>query len=199
MAQKVDLNLGASVSGLDLLMRMKFGGHIGHFFYLNPGDNKEETIPMRSEVQIRNREFLGCTPERLFRVGGYGNDRMVASEALAGTRIRGQTPSADNELLQELLSSKKDMLENQITGQFIQKALLELEENGWLEKSRDNLLKSYDDLGDTNQKEGGSGTRQRYFVRRLRNLQVSRFGNCVQFQPSTLNYNMFLSAYMPNV
>ena len=124
---------------------------------------------------------------------------MVASEALAGTRIRGQTPSADNELLQELLSSKKDMLENQITGQFIQKALLELEENGWLEKSKDNLLKSYDDVGDTNQKEGGSGTRQRYFVRRLRNLQVSRFGNCVQFQPSTLNYNMFLSAYMPNV
>jgi hypothetical protein len=62
------------------------------------------------------------------------------------------------------------MLENDITGQFIKEALLELEENGWLEKGND-LLKSYDYNGNTNQIEDNTGPRQRYFVRRLRHLQ----------------------------
>ena len=172
LARKVDLNLGASVSGLDILMRMKFGGHIGHLFYLNPGEDNGDAMPMNSDqAQIRNREFLGCTPERLFKVNGYKHDRMVSSEALAGTRIRGQTPSADNELLRELLSSKKDMLENEITGQFIREALNELEENGWLEKNKDSVAKSYDMIGDSNQAGDASAHRQRYFVRRLRHLQ----------------------------
>jgi len=164
LARKVDLNLGSSVNGLDILMRMKFSGHIGHLFYMNPGDEEpDSTARIRrhsSSGRISSREFLGCAPERLFKVSSrYGgtnrqhHDRIVTSEALAGTRIRGQTPSADNELLQELLSSKKDMLENEITGQFIRSALLELEEKGWLEKSSET---SYE---------------QRYFVRRLRHLQ----------------------------
>ena len=85
--------------------------------------------------RIQHREFIGCTPERLFKVNRSGqHDRIVTSEALAGTRIRGLTPSADNQLLRDLLSSKKDMLENEITGDFIRGALNELEENGWLEK-----------------------------------------------------------------
>ena len=169
LARKVDLNFGSSVSGLDILMRMKYGGHIGHLFYMNPGSDGMNNFPGTSEGLIRSREFFGCTPERLFRVNS-GHDRMVTTEALAGTRIRGLTPSADNELLRELLSSKKDMLENDITGQFIKEALLELEENGWLEKGND-LLKSYDYNGNTNQIEDNTGPRQRYFVRRLRHLQ----------------------------
>jgi isochorismate synthase EntC len=95
---------------------------------------------------------------------------MVTTEALAGTRVRGLTPSADNELLRELLSSKKDMLENDVTGHFINEALLELQENGWLEKGND-LLKSYDYNGNTNQIGDNTGPQQRYFVRRLRHLQ----------------------------
>ncbi|EED90673.1 salicylate biosynthesis isochorismate synthase-like protein, partial [Thalassiosira pseudonana CCMP1335] len=71
--------------------------------------------------------FLGCTPERLFRIKSEDQNRV----ALAGTRIRGLTPSADAELLRELLSSKKDMLENEITGKFISDALQELEDSGW--------------------------------------------------------------------
>jgi len=163
LARKVDLNLGSSVNGLDILMRMKFSGHIGHLFYMNPGDEESDStarIRRHGSSGISSREFLGCAPERLFKVSSrydgtnrQHHDRIVTSEALAGTRIRGQTPSADNELLQELLSSKKDMLENEITGQFIRSALLELEEKGWLEKSSETLYE------------------QRYFVRRLRHLQ----------------------------
>lgn len=155
LARKVELNFDASMSGLDVLMRMKFGGHIGHLFYLDPGDDRVNNDP-RARGGVRTREFLGCTPERLFRVNRSGHDRIVTSEALAGTRIRGLTPSADNELLRELLSSKKDILENEITGQFIRNALLELETNGWLEKEHDSQAKS---------------NQQRYFVRRLRHLQ----------------------------
>ena len=158
LARKVDLNLGSSVRGLDILMRMKFGGHIGHIFYMNPGN--------ASRGDISSREFVGCTPERLFRVNRSGHERIVTSEALAGTRIRGLTPSADAELLRELLSSKKDMLENQITGQFIRNALKELEDNGWLQKNDDDMLASYDYNGNTNQ-----NSETRFFVRRLRHLQ----------------------------
>ena len=131
LARKVDLNLGTFVGGLDVLIRMKFGGHIGHFFYLNPGDYEGQNLPTRNrKASIRKREFLAFAPERLFTVNGRGHDRIVTSEAMAGTRIRGLTPSADNELLQELLPSEKDMLENEITAQFIGDALHELEENG---------------------------------------------------------------------
>ena len=181
LARKVDLNLGSSVNGLDILMRMKYGGHIGHLFYLNPGDKMSQNRICTSNNSKGGliREFIGCTPERLFRVNGAGNDRTVISEALAGTRIRGQTPSADNELLRELLSSKKDMLENQITGQFIRAALVELEENGWLEKSNDIVSSATSDsINGSNNSQGigvediGSIHRQpQYFVRRLRHLQ----------------------------
>ncbi|KAL3810825.1 hypothetical protein ACHAXA_007515, partial [Cyclostephanos tholiformis] len=170
LARKVDLNFGSSVSGLDVLMRLKFGGHIGHLFYMDPGGDGASGRPGTSDTAIRSREFFGCTPERLFRVFKSGHDRVVTTEALAGTRIRGLTQSADNELLRELLSSKKDMLENDITGQFIDEALLELEENGWLEK-RNEVLKSYDFDGNTNVNGDATASRRRYFVRRLRHLQ----------------------------
>lgn len=98
----------------------------------------------------------------------------MQSEALAGTRIRGLTPAADAELLRELLSSKKDMLENEITGKFISDALQELELNGWLKKNKDNdLLKPYEFNGISNEMklDSGSAHRRRFFVRRLRHLQ----------------------------
>ena len=98
----------------------------------------------------------------------------VTSEALAGTRIRGLTPAADAELLHELLSSKKDMLENEITGKFISNALYELESNGWLQQNQgDGLLKTYEFNGIGNEMKLNSGQnhQRRFFVRRLRHLQ----------------------------
>ena len=51
LARKVDLNLSSSVRGLDILMRMKFGGHIGHIFYMNPGN-------AQSSGCVRHRDHL---------------------------------------------------------------------------------------------------------------------------------------------
>lgn len=99
----------------------------------------------------------------------------MTSEALAGTRIRGLTPTADAELLRDLLSSKKDMLENEITGQFIRNALQELEENGWLEKQGldESSLESPDyyknSMMQKNHDRNGNH-RGQFFVRRLRHL-----------------------------
>lgn len=65
------------------------------------------------------------------------------------------------------------MLENEITGNFISKALQGLENNGWLEKNRDNnLLKTYEFNGIANDmKLDGGAAQRRFFVRRLRHLQ----------------------------
>lgn len=56
LARRSDLHFGTVVSGLDVMMKVKFGGNIGgHLFYMNPGNYSE-------------KEFFGCAPERLFQV-----------------------------------------------------------------------------------------------------------------------------------
>ncbi len=52
--------------------------------------------------------FLGATPERLLR----SESGQLATEAIAGTRPRGTTPSEDARLGQELLRSDKDQREH---------------------------------------------------------------------------------------
>jgi menaquinone-specific isochorismate synthase len=53
---------------------------------------------------VAGAAFLGASPERLFRRTG----REVESEAVAGTRRRGETPERDAALAAELLASEKD-------------------------------------------------------------------------------------------
>jgi menaquinone-specific isochorismate synthase len=53
---------------------------------------------------VAGTAFLGASPERLFRRTG----REVESEAVAGTRRRGETPERDAALAAELLASEKD-------------------------------------------------------------------------------------------
>ena len=52
--------------------------------------------------------FLGCSPERLFRRSG----RFILTEAVAGTRPRGQSPTRDRQLAHQLLHSQKDRHEH---------------------------------------------------------------------------------------
>lgn len=61
--------------------------------------------------------FVGASPERLF--SRYGGE--VRSEAVAGTRSRGDTPSADAALRDELLESPKERREHA----FVQHAIRE--------------------------------------------------------------------------
>jgi len=64
--------------------------------------------------------FLGASPERLFKRRG----RHIETEALAGTRARGQSPEEDAKLSAALLASDKDRREHSIVLDTV-KALLE--------------------------------------------------------------------------
>lgn len=75
---------------------------------------------------------------------------------MAGTRPRGSTSEEDTELLQDLLSSEKDRIENIITSNFIRDAFNQLRDKNFL---CDN--KAQDILPDNDM----------FFIRRLRHLQ----------------------------
>lgn len=143
LARTADLFIGDEFHPLDTLLRYKLSGYIGHFLFLRPDADRGRV----HETPV----FLGCTPERLFRVNEYS----VMSEALAGTRPRGSDPKADAELLADLMSSPKDMAENEITANYILDVFDSLQSSGLLD--RDSI--------------GSSSTKSNRFVRRLKHLQ----------------------------
>lgn len=145
LARRMDLSFSkyADVAALEILRKWKFGSKPGgHMFYINPGG--------------KSGEFFGCTPERLFQV----RNGQVVSEALAGTRPRGSTQQADEELSRQLFVSSKDQKENVITGNFIRAAFNDLKQRGWIA----NNYREKESLGDDDY--GGN-----FYVRRLRHLQ----------------------------
>lgn len=66
--------------------------------------------------------FVGATPERLFRREG----RQIWTEAVAGTRPRGDSAEEDEQNVQSLLKSEKDQREHAFVRDSIRKALLPL-------------------------------------------------------------------------
>jgi len=66
--------------------------------------------------------WVGASPERLFRRSG----RTVTSEAVAGTRSRGQSEQADAALRDELMESPKDRREHRFVEDAIRKRLAPL-------------------------------------------------------------------------
>eukprot|EP00980_Cylindrotheca_fusiformis_P013254 scaffold3373_cov137-Cylindrotheca_fusiformis.AAC.14 len=146
LARRMDLSFSkyAKVAALDILRKWKFGSKPGgHLFYINPGGT--------------SGEFFGCTPERLFRV----RDGRVLSEALAGTRPRGSTQQADEELSRQLFVSSKDQRENTITGSFIRATFDEMRKEELVENKH--MLN-----GSATGEYTDGGT---FYVRRLRHLQ----------------------------
>lgn len=79
----------------------------------------------------RDASFLGASPERLYS----RNKRIIKSEALAGTRPRGESPEADIQLGEELLSNEKELREHKYVVDNIKAALSALCENYSAEKA----------------------------------------------------------------
>ncbi len=74
-------------------------------------DNLKAATPGCSHFYIEpeaGTAFVGASPERLFR----REDRVVRSEAVAGTRPRSHSAAADAGLREELLGSEKDRAEH---------------------------------------------------------------------------------------
>ena len=169
LARRADLHVGSLLSGLDLLMALKFGGHKGHLLYLRPPSND---IVMNVENAA---EFVGCSPERLFRLSAdESNGHTVQTEALAGTRPRGSTPQADRQLLQDLITSEKDRSENVITGDFIEEVFDDMADLGLLRGQEEETTAVSTNADEKKSKIFGNIQQKdenMFFVRRLRQLQ----------------------------
>ncbi len=100
LARRVALALGESMDPLLVLSHLEPATPACYHFALRPADGPA---------------FVGASPERLFRREG----RTVVSEAVAGTRPRGETEAEDEALRNELLESPKERREHA----FVEKAI----------------------------------------------------------------------------
>lgn len=100
-ARQVELELERRVDPLRVLHHLKAATPGCFHFALRPSEGPT---------------FVGASPERLFHWAGD----QVVSEAVAGTRGRGDTPEADAALREELLTSPKERREHHFVQQAIQ-------------------------------------------------------------------------------
>lgn len=106
-ARQVELGLGREVDPLRVLHHLKAATPGCFHFALQPAGGPT---------------FVGASPERLFQWTGT----QVVSEAVAGTRGRGDTPEADAALREELLTSTKERREHAFVQQAIRASLEDL-------------------------------------------------------------------------
>ncbi len=93
LARRVALTLGDSMDPLLVLSHLEAATPGCYHFAVRPAEGPA---------------FVGASPERLFRRAG----RSVVSEAVAGTRPRGETEAEDAALREELLQSPKERREH---------------------------------------------------------------------------------------
>ncbi len=104
LARRVALDLGTPLDPFHVLRHLKQATPRCFHFAVSPADGPA---------------FIGASPERLFRRHG---DR-IESEAVAGTRPRGNTPKADAALRDELINSPKERREHAFVRDAIQQDL----------------------------------------------------------------------------
>lgn len=104
LARRSTFTFDSELDALALLHRVKASTPECFHFYFQPGDGSA---------------FIGATPERLYSRHG----RRIETEAVASTRPRGATPSEDEQLAQDLLSSDKDVREHEFVRRSISAAI----------------------------------------------------------------------------
>ena len=107
LARRTTLQFAARVCALTLLQRLRTVNPAAYHFALQPPTGVT---------------FFGASPERLLRISGD----IVETEALAGTRPRGDSPDADARLEAELLRSDKELREHRYVHASIARNLREL-------------------------------------------------------------------------
>ncbi len=94
LARESELQSDNKINPLDLLARLKA--------------KTENCFHFCFEPESGSPAFIGASPERLYRREG----RMIESEALAGTRPRGDSDATDAVLGEELLQTEKEQREH---------------------------------------------------------------------------------------
>lgn len=104
LARKATFTFAQNLPALELLDRLQSNTPECFHFYFQPEPNVA---------------FIGASPERLYR----RQVRQVETEAVAGTRPRGDTPEADARFAEELLQSEKERREQEYVRQSIAHAI----------------------------------------------------------------------------
>ena len=104
LARKSVFTFSDRLEAICLLRRLRAANPHLFYFYFQPS---------------REEAFLGGSPERLYRRIGH----QIKSEAIAGTRPRGQTIDEDQRLGRELLESEKDQREHRFVLDTIRQTL----------------------------------------------------------------------------
>ncbi len=107
LARKSVFQFSTPVEPLDILQRLQTVSPNCFHFYFQP---KTGTA------------FVGASPERLYRRERQG----IKTEALAGTRPRGDTSQKDENLKKELLNSQKEIHEHKVVVEQIHSVLAEI-------------------------------------------------------------------------
>lgn len=107
LARRTTLQFRARICALTLLQRLRTVNPAAFHFALQPPSGVT---------------FFGASPERLLHISGD----TVETEALAGTRPRGDSPAADARLEAELLRSDKELREHRYVHASIARSLREL-------------------------------------------------------------------------
>lgn len=104
LARKTTLEYDHVVSPMKVILKLREQSSGCYLFYFQPA----------SDVA-----FMGCTPERLYRRSG----KSLTTEAIAGTRRRGDTEVEDAALGKELKTSEKDVWEHRLVVKSIKESL----------------------------------------------------------------------------
>ena len=105
LAQALEADLAAPFPQAATLERLAEKYADCHRYWFEPGDGDEA--------------FFGATPERLVALRG----RTVETDALAGTTGRGETPSEDEWLAEELLADAKNVHEHDLVADTVREQL----------------------------------------------------------------------------
>jgi len=107
LARRSDLTFGKTLDPVDLMARLRALTHDCYHFLFQPE---------------AGRIFIGSSPERLVSRSG----RYVATEAVAGTRPRGDSPDSDAALASQMLKSEKDRREHEFVRRSVAAAMAPL-------------------------------------------------------------------------
>lgn len=121
LARRSSFKLQSKVDPIELLWRLKLNNHRAYYFCFQ---TKQDVA------------FVGGTPEQLYLRDG---DKLF-TEAVAGTRKRGESSSADFALEQDLLNCEKDIREHRFVVDSIRNSLRTLTTN-LIEQEQVSVLK----------------------------------------------------------
>ena len=125
LAQRVNLEFSARLEPMYLLLRLLDADDaaVANTSPHGMSNSAKPTRPRHAYLFLLQLDeqtaFMGCTPEKLFKLAGD----ELSTEALAGTRPRGETMEVDNALAADLLHCEKDLREVNSVRDFLVRTL----------------------------------------------------------------------------